>query len=160
MMRPRSSGLQREIKQAVPFSSPGQEALVGILRTSDVVRRRLQGLVARQGITLQQYNVLRILRGAGGEGLPTLEIAERMLERTPGITRLLDRLERADLVRRTRGSEDRRQVTCRARPKGLRVLAALDAPIQGAHRSCLGDLTEPESGTLVRLLNRVRAEPG
>ncbi len=155
-----TSRLQREIKQAVPFSSLGQEALVGILRTSDVVRRRLQEIVASQGITLQQYNVLRILRGAGSDGLPTLEIAARMVERTPGVTRLLDRLERAGLVQRTRGPQDRRQVRCRAHSKGLQVLAALDAPVGRANRTCLGDLTEAEAGALVRLLDRVRAEPG
>jgi MarR family transcriptional regulator, organic hydroperoxide resistance regulator len=155
-----TSSLQREIKQARPFASLGQEAIVGLLRTADVVRRRLQEIVEPHGITLQQYNVLRILRGAGEEGLPTLEIAARMVERMPGITRLLDRLERVGLVRRERGPGDRRQVRCQVRQRGLRVLEALDQPIRGADHACLGELTEAQRQTLVHLLDRVRAEPG
>ena len=87
------SALQREIRQRRPFQSAGHEAVLGLLRTADLVRRLGTALVEPYGITLQQFNVLRILRGAGGDGLPTLEVASRMIEQTPGVTRLLDRLE-------------------------------------------------------------------
>src|SRR5215208_2200660 len=109
-MSERPSILQQEIRQSRPFRSRQQEAVLALLRTSDVVRRFLARIVEPHGITLQQYNVLRILRGAGEEGIPTLAIGERMIEQAPGITRLLDRLESKGLVRRSRCPEDRRQV--------------------------------------------------
>ena len=148
--------IRHEIKQQRPFPSRSQEALVSLLRTTDLVKRRLGAAVEAQGITLQQYNVLRILRGAGKEGLPTLEIASRVVEQTPGITRLLGRLERKSLVRRSRGSHDRRQVLCRISSRGLRLVTALDRPMQQAAESCLAPLSEPEALGLVHLLDRVR----
>ena len=104
------SQLQREIRQGKPFRSRGQEVVVALLRTADLVRRAVSQAVETHDITLQQYNVLRILRGAGDKGLPTLEIADRMIEHAPGVTRLLDRLEAKGLVRRERCREDRRQI--------------------------------------------------
>jgi DNA-binding MarR family transcriptional regulator len=98
------SRLQDELKQNKPFPSAAHEGGLGLMRTADVLRRRGAAVVEPRGITLQQYNVLRILRGAGEEGLPTLEVAARMVEQTPGITRLLDRLEVKGLVRRQRCS--------------------------------------------------------
>src|SRR4029077_205344 len=86
------SSLQHELRQRRPFTSPAHEAVVGLMRTADLVRRHMTALVEPHGITLQQFNVLRILRGAGDDGLPTLEVAERMVEQTPGVTRLLDRI--------------------------------------------------------------------
>src|SRR4030095_9165523 len=103
-----ASPLQREIRQAKPFRSRGQQVVVALLRTADLVRRVVGRVLEPYDITPQQYNVLRILRGAGDRGLPTLEIGERMIEQTPGITRLLDRLEAKELVRRERCREDRR----------------------------------------------------
>ncbi len=102
-----TSRLQEEIKQTKPFRSVSQEAMIGLFRTTDMLRRRASTLLDPEGITPQQYNVLRILRGAGTEGLPTLEIASRMIEQAPGITRLLDRLETKRLVSRERCPEDR-----------------------------------------------------
>ena len=106
------SRIQQEIKQSRPFHSKAQEASIGLMRTADLVRRAVSGIVEPYGITPQQYNVLRILRGAGERGLPTLEIAERMIESTPGITRLIDRLQAKKLVVRERCLTDRRQVQC------------------------------------------------
>jgi len=151
------SKIQREIKQTRPFPSPHQECLIGLLRTADLVRRFLSGVVDRYGITLQQYNVLRILRGAGPRGLPTLEIAERMVEQAPGITRLLDRLEAKGLVNRTRGPEDRRQVFCTITPRGLALLTEMEAPMLAADRSSLGRIGISEATKLIRLLDAVRA---
>ena len=117
-----TSRIRSEIKQGKPFRSPRQEAAIALLRTADVVRRRIARVVEPHGVTLQQYNVLRILAGAGGEGMPTLEIAARMIERAPGITRLLDRLEGKRLIRRERCPSDRRQVLCWIGESGLRLL--------------------------------------
>jgi len=151
-----SSRLQQEIKQTRPFRSLAQEAALGLLRTTDVLRRRTGVLIAPEGITVQQYNVLRILRGAGPTGLPTLEIATRMVEQTPGITRLLDRLEAKRLVHRERCPEDRRQVTCRITPSGLALLARLDPAIDAADDLILGTLNQTEMKQLIRLLDRIR----
>src|SRR5438445_6730714 len=118
--------LEQEIKQKRPFPSQRQRAVVGLLRTADVVGRFVDAVIEHQGVTGQQYNVLRILRGAGERGLPTLEIAERMIEQTPGITRLIDRLEAKKLVLRERCAADRRQVFCRITPAGLDLLTRLD----------------------------------
>ncbi len=124
-----------EIKQTRPFASPADEAVVTLLRTADKLRAALSAVVEPHGITLQQYNVLRILRGAGDAGLPTLEIAARMIEHNPGITRLLDRLEAKKLVRRERCPHDRRQVLCYATPLALRTLRETDGPVERAGRA-------------------------
>lgn len=150
------SALQAEIKQSRPFRSSGQEAAVALLRTADVVRRRFEAVLAETAITGQQYNVLRILRGAGTAGLPTLEIAERLIERAPGITRLIDRLETAGLVARERSTEDRRAVVCRATAKGLALLASLDAAVDEADEAALGMLSERERRELIRILDKIR----
>lgn len=150
------SRIGREIKQRRPFRSREQECLVALLRTTDTLRRVLATAVEPYGVTLQQYNVLRILRGAGAGGLPTLEIAERMLERTPGITRLLDRLGRKGLVRRQRCRQDRRQVLCSITDAGLGLLRQMDAPVEEADRACLAALAPLELVRLTRLLDQVR----
>lgn len=129
---------------------------VSLMRTSDLVRRAAALVIEPHGITIQQYNVLRILRGAGSEGLPTLEIAARMIEQTPGITRLLDRLEAKKLVRRERCPKDRRQVTCRISEEGLALLAALDAPVAESERVALSGLTPRQIRQLITLLDRTR----
>ena len=151
------SAIQSEIKQSKPFPSKAAEGLVALLRTTDVLRRVLSEVVETRGITLQQYNVLRILRGAGAEGLPTLEIGERMIEQSPGVTRLLDRLEAKALVRRERCPRDRRQVTCRISPDGLAVLAHLEKPLARAQGALLGRLGDSRTGELIHLLDQLRA---
>jgi len=153
----RQSALQREIRQSRPFRSARQEALLGLLKTSDLLRRFLAMLAEPYGITLQQYNVLRILRGAGPEGLPTLEIAERLIEQAPGVTRLLDRLETKGLVKRERCPVDRRQVTCRIARRGEKLLAEMDDSMDGANERCLGMLQDRELERLVEILDAVRA---
>jgi MarR family transcriptional regulator, organic hydroperoxide resistance regulator len=153
---PRS--IVQELKQTRPFPSKSQEAAIALLRTADVVRRLIGAVVEPRGITTQQYNVLRILRGAGERGLPTLEIAERMVETTPGITRLIDRLETKKLVWRERCTTDRRQVFCRITAPGLTLLAALDAPILHATDSALGSLKKTELASLIDLLDRTREQ--
>ena len=156
-MRDVDSPLRSEIKQNKPFRSPGEEAAVALMRTSDVLHRRLADVVEPHGITHQQYNVLRILRGSAPEPLPTLEIASRMIEQAPGITRLLDRLEAKSLVRRERCKEDRRQVHCWITAAGLELLGRLDAPILQATREGFKPLSRETTRVLVDLLDRVRA---
>lgn len=156
MARPPSL-IQREIKQSRPFRSVGQEALVGMMRTTDLLRRGLSALVEPSGITLQQYNVLRILRGAGTDGIPTLEIAHRMIEQTPGITRLLDRIEAKGWARRERCPRDRRQVLCWITSTGAALLAKLDDPINRADDTLLSALSTDEKRQLVRLLDMIRS---
>ncbi len=146
----------REIKQRKPFPSKGEEAAVTLMRTADVVRRAVAAVIEPHGITSQQYNVLRILRGAGADGLPTLEIAERMIEQTPGITRLIDRLERKKLVDRERRSDDRRCVYCRIAPAGLALLARLDEPVRTAADATFNTVNKRELAQLVASLDRLR----
>lgn len=126
------------------------------MRTTDVLIRHISLVVTREDITIQQYNVLRILRGAGDQGIPTLEIGERMIERTPGVTRLVDRLVAKDLVRRQRCQEDRRQVMCWITQQGLDVLARLDEPVEAASRASFGVLNEQETKDFTEVLDRIR----
>ena len=156
-MSDETSALQREIGQTRPFRSRGQEAVLGILRTADVVRRFVARVLEPYDVTPQQYNVMRILRGAGAEGLPTLTIGERMLEDSPGVTRLIDRLVAKGLVSRARSTEDRRQVVCRILPPGLDLLARIDGPMDSRDDDALSMLTPDEQKELIRLLDRIRA---
>lgn len=149
--------LQDEIRQAQPFRSRTQEAFLSLLRTADVAKRCFVDLFETEGVTFQQYNVLRILRGAGERGLPTLEIGERMIERQPGVTRIIDRLEKKALVTRDRGVEDRRRVWCRITPEGLELLARLDGPVDDTDRSIFAGLNEAEIDHLLELLDGMRA---
>jgi DNA-binding MarR family transcriptional regulator len=113
--------------------------------------------VAPAGLSLAQYNVLRILRGAGAAGLPTLAIRDRLIEEAPAITRLIDKLERSGLVRRERSTPDRRQVICHATPKALALLEKLDDPVDAADAAATAMLTARERRELVRLLDAIRA---
>ena len=152
-----TSGLREELKQTRPFHSPAHEAVISVLRTAALLQRQLALLVERGGVSLQQYNVLRILRGAGDEGLPTLAIRDRMIEEAAGITRLLDKLERAGYVVRERCTPDRRQVLCRITPAGSAVLAKLDQPVNALNDAALATLDAAEQARLIELLAAVRA---
>jgi DNA-binding MarR family transcriptional regulator len=152
-----TSALAREIRQTRPFSSLREEGLLALFRTTDALRQRVGATIETRGITAQQYNVLRILRGAGEGGLPTLDIADRMIEHAPGITRLLDRLESKGLVSRKRCAKDRRQVLCTLAPGGARLLSRLDLPVSAAVEGALGMLQKPQLLRLIRLLDRIRA---
>lgn len=150
-------GIQAEIAQRRPFHSVKAELAVSILRTAALIERHFAQVVARTGVTIQQYNVLRILRGAGDEGLPTLVIRDRMIHAAPGITRLLDKLEKAGLARRERTSPDRRQVFCYITAEGRTVVEALEEEMREADEIAVGNLTEPEQKQLLKLLEGVRA---
>jgi DNA-binding MarR family transcriptional regulator len=151
------SALQQEIRQTKPFRSRSQEGILSLLRTADVVRRFLGRVLEPFDVTPQQYNVLRILRGAGCEGLPTLTIGERMLEEAPGVTRLIDRLEAKGLVHRERSPQDRRQVLCWLTPDGRTLVEQIDVPMDRADDASLAMLTPDDQVQLIRLLDAIRA---
>lgn len=146
-----------DIQQSKPFHSRSQEAYLALLRTADDSRRFVSRVLEPAGVTLQQYNVLRILRGAGADGLPTLAIGERMLERTPGVTRLIDRMVDKGWVTRSRCVDDRRRVWCKITGSGLALLARLDTPVKDVDDSFQQVLDEHELDALIRYLDRVRA---
>src|SRR5438067_2287242 len=149
---PLASAVQDEIAQTRPFHSLAAEVAVGILRTAALIERHFGQIVARRDITVQQYNVLRILRGAGKEGLPTLVIRDRMIHEAPGITRLIDKLEEAGLARRERTSSDRRQVLCFITDPGARLLADLDAEVVAADDAAVSMLDSDQRQQLTELL--------
>ena len=134
--------------------SKGGIAYVALLRAADKMKTHLESIVAPFDITGQQYNVLRILRGAEPEGLPTLTIAERMVERTPGITRMIDRLEAKGLAARELRPADRRYIYCRITQKGLNLLELLDEPVDVTNDGFRG-LNESEIEQLTVLLDKV-----
>lgn len=152
-----SSQLGRELGMSRPFSSLGQEAALSVLHTADWIRRHLAQALGGGEVTLQQFNVLRILRGAGPEGLPTLSIAERMIEHAPGITRLIDRLAKKGWVERRRGIEDRRCVYCTLTDAGSELLDQISPAVESADSSVLAMLDEGEQRRLIELLDKVRA---
>jgi MarR family transcriptional regulator, organic hydroperoxide resistance regulator len=153
----RRSAVQDEIRQKRPFHSDGAEVAVGILRTAAVLERHYNQIVTKRGITIQQYNVLRILRGAGPSGMPTLVIRDRMIHEAPGITRLVDRLEQAGLARRERQSSDRRQVLCFITDHGIKLLAGLDAEVVAADDAAVSMLDADQRQQLTELLTAVRS---
>lgn len=151
-----SNGLRDEIKQTRPFAGPEQEAYLSLGRTWAVLEHAVSEALKPHGITPTQYNVLRILRGAGHTGLCRSEVMDRMISRVPDATRLLDRMEAAGLITRERSSEDRRFVTTRASEKGLRVLADLDDEIVELHQRQFTALDESGIRSLIDLLGLVR----
>jgi len=152
-----STQLKDEIRQTKPFGSLEQEAHLSIERTAAVLSHAMAEALKEQRVTSTQYNVLRILRGAGDEGLCRGEVRDRLVSQVPDVTRLLDRLEAAGLVERERGTEDRRYVTTRITAEGRALLDRLDAPVDALHRDLLGHLGEEELRTLIALLAKVRA---
>ena len=153
--------LAREIKKAKPFDVPEQEAFLNLARTWDVLSGEMAVSVFKPaGLTPAQYNVLRILRGAGGAGgvLACGEIGARMIAREPDMTRLLDRLETRGLVARSREANDRRVVSVRITPAALKALEALDPQVLAAHRKQLGHMTKKELEQLIALLEKARRQ--
>lgn len=150
------SPLQRELRKRNPFDSAEQEAALNVARTHDYLASHFARLFAEHELSGPQYNVLRILRGEGGEGLPSQEIGERMVTRMPDVTRLVDRLEKAGLVERRRIVEDRRVVLVKITGAGLDLLHRLDQPVLELHKELLGHLSPSELSELNRLLARAR----
>ncbi|MDP1569856.1 MAG: MarR family transcriptional regulator [Vicinamibacterales bacterium] len=151
--------LQDEIKQRKPFRSLREEALLNIARTAAALEHEVAQALKPYDITPTQYNVLRILRGAGAEGLCRNEVGARLIRRVPDVTRLLDRMEETGLLVRQRSGTDRRYVTTTIAKKGLDLLARLEGPITEIHRAQLGHVAEARLRTLVDLLDEVRSRP-
>src|SRR5271154_3320404 len=141
------------------LAHPEETAFLDLLRATDLLSRGPVALLKQEDLSMTQYNVLRILRGAP-EGLACGEIANRMITRDPDITRLLDRLEKRGLISRTRETKDRRVVTARITPQGLKLLARLDEPVQETHRKQLGHLGGARLKELQDLLVEARVRVG
>jgi DNA-binding MarR family transcriptional regulator len=150
--------IQSEIQQTKPFSGLEEEALIALQRTTDQLHWRLSEMLKAHGLSPTQYHALRILRGARDEGRACSEIAERMINRDPDITRLVDRLERRGLVVRSREGRDRRVITTRITPAGMDLLQSLDRPIEDFNRKMLGSLGERRLRTLIELLEAAREQ--
>lgn len=149
--------LRDEIKQATPFERPEEEAFVSISRTSAVLGHALGEAFKPFGITATQYNVLRILRGAGKAGLCRNEVRDRLIAQVPDVTRLLDRMEAAGLISRERDEGDRRLVTTRITAAGLKLLDRLKEPVMEVQQRHLGHLSREQLDTLNELLAAARA---
>jgi DNA-binding MarR family transcriptional regulator len=142
--------------QAAGFSSPQEEALINLMRTADTLARSMQQRLKPSGLTLTQFNVLRILRAARPAGLTCSAIGRRMITPEPDVTRLLNRLKAQELVCQQRDSGDRRVVWSHITPRGLQELTMLDALVERAPRDLLGHLTGEETLELTRLLKKAR----
>jgi DNA-binding MarR family transcriptional regulator len=154
--RSRSSAVQSEIRQTKPFRSTAQEATIALLRTASVLGRTFTRVLEPHGLSFAQYNALRIIRGAGSGGIPTLAIRERMIEEGTTITRLLDKLEEAALIRRERSVPDRRQVLCFATDGGRKLLDSLDPLVNAADEEAVATLSSLELDRFIDLLDAVR----
>jgi DNA-binding MarR family transcriptional regulator len=148
--------LQAELKQKVPFTSREQEAYLALLRTADALQSRVETKLKEFGLTGTQYNALRILRGAGPDGMPCSDIGERMITRDPDITRLLDRLQKRGLAERTRTKQDRRVIYGKITPAGIKLLREMDEPIEKHGREMLRHVGQGKLRQLIELLELVR----
>jgi DNA-binding MarR family transcriptional regulator len=148
---------QSGVTDAIPSRPTGAAIALDVLRTAALIERVYNKLVAGHGITMQQYNVLRILRGAAPEGLPTLVIRDRMIHEATGITRLLDKLEQAGLARRDRSESDRRMVVCHITGAGCRMVESLESEIDDADEAAVASLSVERRRELVVLLDAVRS---
>lgn len=148
--------IQAEIKQKKPFDTLEEEAFLGLLRTADVLQWRASAMFKQHGLSPTQYNALRILRGAAGKGLTCREIGERMINRDPDITRLMDRLERQGLVQRKRQAKDRRVIRTCITASGQALLKSLDRPVIALNRHMLGHLGKNRLQMLISLLDAAR----
>ena len=151
------SDLRSEIRQQKPFRSVHEEAFLNVARTQAVFSHRLERVLEPRGLSLTQYNVLRMLRGAGQSGLCRNEIRDRLITRMPDVTRLLDRMEEAGLVSRVRSTEDRRLVNTTLTAEGRALVDELDDEIDRVHAQQVGHLTDAQLRTLVELLSLARA---
>jgi len=149
--------LQAELKQKAPFTSLEEEVFLNVLKTGDALSQSVEHLLRASGLSPTQYNVLRILRGAGSAGLTCGEAAERMVTHDPDVTRLLDRLEKRGLITRSRDARDRRVVTARITREGMRLLAAIDKPLAMLHRRLFRHMPQRDLKKLSSLLEQVRA---
>ncbi len=148
--------LQEELKQSKPFVNLESEAYLNLVILAQQMTDGVHQLLKTANLSMQQYNVLRILRGAGEEGRSCSEISERMVHRVPDVTRLLERLEARKVVQRQREVQDRRIVRCWITQDGLDLIATLDAPLAQLHQDALGHLGEQKLHLLIQLAEEAR----
>ena len=150
--------LKDEIKQTKPFARPAEEAILSILRTAALLEHAENEALKSHGLTHTQYNVLRILRGAGKRGLCGMEIGERMVSHVPDVSRLLDRMEDAGVVVRTRDPDDRRHVTARITPAGRKVLDEATPELEQTARAWTARLSAADIASVIRVLAAIREQ--
>ena len=152
-----TSRLQAEIKQTKPFPRRSSEALLGVLRTAALLEHRINEILRPYGITELQYNVLRILRGAGPDGRCGREISERLVSKVPDVSRLMDRMEGMQLLRRERDAADRRHVTARITAKGLRLLDEATPSLEAFEQERFAHLDADRLQHVIDVLADIRA---
>jgi DNA-binding MarR family transcriptional regulator len=130
---------------------------VAFMRIADEFGGEVEQLMKSAGLTAAQYNILRILRGAGRAGLACREIGERMISRDPDITRLLDRMEKQELITRERQSDDRRVVKAYATAQGLEILKKLDQPVREMHKRQFKGMPAARLKTLAAILQNLQS---
>ena len=150
------NSLQQEIQQTRPFDSQEVEAYLNLVRTHETVMRPVSQFFQEYGLTQTLYNVLRIIRGGGEQGVTCTQIGERIITRVPDVTRLVDRLTKAKLVRRVRNKDDRRVVELFLTAKGTALLSKMDAPLTRLHQENFSHMNARELSTLIRLLTKMR----
>ena len=150
------SSLDVELKKRGPFASLEQEAMLSIMRTSDLLQNRLARLLRDNGLTMSQYNVLRILRGED-KPMPCLEVADRMIQVAPAITRVVDQLLQIDMISKVQSADDRRVFLIELKPKAKKLLAKLDQPVLDLHAALMPTISKADQRTLIKILERIRA---
>lgn len=151
-----SPSLQSELKKRGPFESVEQEAMLALMRTTDLLENRLARLFREFGLTLTQYNVLRILRGEG-KPMPCLEVAERMIQVAPAITRVVDQLLKLKLITKTQSEADRRVFEIELTPAAAKLLKKMDQPVLDHHASLLASVKKSDLRLMIRILEAVRS---
>jgi DNA-binding MarR family transcriptional regulator len=151
-----SGKLANEIRQTKPFRSREEEAFLNLARTYEFLAQQLGELLKQYQLTASQYNMLRILRGAGDAGVTCSLATERMLTPDPDITRLLDRMEAQELIRRERSKDDRRVVITRITPRGLELVGRIDEPLDCLFHRIVGRVSKPKLRELIDTLEALR----
>jgi DNA-binding MarR family transcriptional regulator len=154
-----ATSLRDELKKRGPFASVEQEAMLAIMRTSDLLENRLARLLREYGLTLSQYNVLRILRGED-KPMPCLDVAARMIQVAPAITRVVDQLLTLGLISKTQSTEDRRVFSIELKPAAIKLLSRLDQPVLDLHASLMEGVKKTDLKSLIQTLETVRAAIG
>ena len=148
--------IAEEILQTRPFSTPDQEVFVALLKTADTLYRTITRITEQEELSLEQYNVLHIVRGAGHEGLPTLDISRRMIHLDPGMTRLLGKLQVKKLVTRNRSDEDQRKVMCSITQTGTIRLNKVESLLEPVLKRAVRGFSQSQRGALLESLGRIR----
>ncbi len=151
-----SGKLATEIRQSKPFRSREEEAFLNLGRTWEFLQKRVADLIKEHQLTATQYNMLRILRGAGADGVTCSQATERMLTTDPDVTRLLDRMEAQGWIRRDRAKEDRRVVVTTITDSGIELVNRIDEPLHQLLQTYLGRVGKQRLKELIDTLEELR----